>query len=219
VGGEIAEVFGQSSQPELLPGAPLLVSGRFLTGILFQTTCLPNQAEARWRLSLVTTTARVTLLFAQGWPGPARLSSSDEQDESGSQAWDALPPWLALIERFEQAVEENLLKRPQPGQPSDACLTKAPASLGWQDELRALELDDAARRSVEKGRSNTLDLQETSEEASFKGTMTLVGCSLIWLTVLVLILSAWVPWLAWLIVPVFGVFLLLQGLRWAMPAK
>jgi hypothetical protein len=89
--------------------------------------------------------------------------------------------------------------------------------LGWQDELRALELDDAARRSVERGRSNTLDLQETTEEATFKGTMTLVGCSLIWLSVIVLILSVWFPILAWLIVPLFGVFLVMQTLRWIVP--
>jgi predicted dehydrogenase len=219
VGGEIGEVFLQSSQAALLPGEPLLLSGRFLNGVLFQATCLPNQAEAWWRLSLVTTTGRTSLLFPQGWPGFAQLTTIDEQGESRSESWDALPPWSALIERFEQALEQGLLRKPRPGQPADACLTKAPASLGWQDELRALELDDAARRSAERGRSNTLDLQETSEEASFKGTMTLVGCSLIWLTVLVLILSAWIPWLAWLIVPVFGVFLMLQALRWVVPAK
>ena len=95
----------------------------------------------------------------------------------------------------------------------------ADRNLGWQDELRSLELDDAARRSVERGRSNALDLQETTEEATFKGTMTLVGCSLIWLTVIVLILSAWIPWLAWLIVPVFSVFLVMQGLRWIVPKQ
>jgi hypothetical protein len=98
-------------------------------------------------------------------------------------------------------------------------LTKAPAALGWHDELRALELDDAARRSAERGRPSTLDLQEATEEASFKGTMTLVGCSLIWLAVIVLILSTWQPWLVWLILPLFAVFLVMQGLRWVVPSK
>ncbi len=98
-------------------------------------------------------------------------------------------------------------------------MTNIPPALGWQDELRSLELDDAARRSVERGRSNTLDLQETTEEATFKGTMTLAGCSLIWLTLIVLILSAWIPWLAWLIVPVLGVFLVMQALRWIVPSQ
>ena len=34
-------------------------------------------------------------------------------------------------------------------------VTKTPPLLGWHDEVRALELDDAARRSAERGRSST----------------------------------------------------------------
>jgi predicted dehydrogenase len=216
IGGEIGEVFLQSSQAEMLAGEPLLVSGRFLNGMVFQATYLPNQSAAVCRFSLVTTTGRATLSFTQGWPGPAQGAFVDEE---GMRPEEFVPfhPWAALIERFEQAIEEGLVKRPLPGQPSDACLTKTPPTLGWQDELRALELDDAARRSVERGRSNTLDLQATTEEATFKGTMTLVGCSLIWLSVIVLILSVWFPLLAWLIVPIFGVFLVMQTLRWIVP--
>ena len=89
--------------------------------------------------------------------------------------------------------------------------------LSWQDEVRCLELDDAARRSVEKRRASTLEYQEASEEAGFKGTMTLVGCGMLWVSLLLLILSRWVPWLGWLIAPVFGFFLLLQLLRWVVP--
>ena len=219
IGGEIGEIYLQSTQAELLPGEPLLLSGRFLSGMVFQSTYLPNQTESRWRLALLTTTGRTILEFGQGWPGPAQLTFTDEKGIDHCEEWATSHPWTAWIERFEQAVEECLLKKPQPGQPADACLTKTPAVLGWQDELRALELDDAARRSVEKGRSNTLDLQETTEEASFKGTMTLVGCSLIWLSVIVLIVSVWIPWIIWLIVPVFGAFLALQGLRWVVPSS
>jgi predicted dehydrogenase len=217
VGGEIAEVFVLSSVAELGEGRPVVVSGRFLSGSLFQATYLPNQAESRWRLTLVTATGRATLAFAQGWPGSAQLTHTDEQGESRTESYDAVNPWTALVERFEQAVEAAAGKKPQPGMLAQECLTKAPTLLGWQDELRCLELDDAARRSAERGRSSTLDFQESTEEASFKGTMTLVGCSLIWLTLLVLILSAWIPWLAWFIVPVMGVFLLLQALRWVVP--
>jgi len=219
VGGEIGEVFLQSTQPELLPDEPLLLSGRFINGVVIQGTYLPNQAEARWRLTLVTTTGRTTLLFEQGWPGPAQLTCTAHQGETRLQAWEAFHPWSALIERFEQALLASSLRKPLPGQPNDASLTNTPPALGWQDELRSLELDDAARRSVERGRSNTLDLQETTEEATFKGTMTLAGCSLIWLTLIVLILSAWIPWLAWLIVPALGVFLVMQVLRWIVPSQ
>ncbi|MCI0457555.1 MAG: hypothetical protein L0Z62_11345, partial [Gemmataceae bacterium] len=91
--------------------------------------------------------------------------------------------------------------------------------LHWQDALRCLELDDAARRSVTKRRASTLEYQEATEEAGFKGTMTLVGCGLLWGSLVLLILSRWVPWLGWGILPIFGFFLLLQLLRWVVPEK
>ena len=125
-----------------------------------------------------------------------------------AETWDALDPWATLVDRFEQAVGSRQNAADSDWLPAACC--------SWQDELRALELDDAARRSAAKGRSSTLEFQEATEEAGFKGTMTLVGCSMIWITLIVLILSAWVPWLAWLIVPVFGIFLLLQALRWVV---
>ena len=84
----------------------------------------------------------------------------------------------------------------------------------WQDVIRALELDDAARRSAAKRRAGTLEYPEASEEAGFKSTMTLVGCGMLWVILLLLFLSFWKPWLGWFIVPVLSVFLLLQGLRW-----
>jgi hypothetical protein len=214
IGGEIAEVYAQSSQAEMLPGEPVLLTGRFVSGLVCRGVFLPNQAESSLALSLVTAFDRATLRFAHGWPGAAEWTAGEE-----SQVYEAFHPWVGLIERFEQVIEEGLIRKAVPGQPSDICLTKSPPALGWQDALRALELDDAARRSVQRGRSNTLDLQETTEEATFKGTMTLVGCSLIWIALVVLIASVWVPWLAWLIVPVFAVFLGMQALRWVVPAR
>ena len=219
IGGEIGEVFLQTSQSEVLPGESLLLSGRFVSGMLLQATLLPNQAEARFRLTLVTTTGRASLLFAHGWPGPAEGTSLAADGAIRAETWTDIHPWHALIERFEYAVREAAIKKPQPGRPAEESLTKTPPLLGWHDELRALELDEAARRSALRGKSSTLDLQETTEEATFKGTMTLVGCSLIWVTLVVLILSIvlGIPWLAWTIAPVFGVFLVLQALHWIVP--
>ena len=34
-----------------------------------------------------------------------------------------------------------------------------------------------------------------------------------------LLLSAWLPFLGWLILPVFGLFLMMQLLRWLVPAR
>ena len=53
--------------------------------------------------------------------------------------------------------------------------------------MRCLELDDAARRSVARRRASALEYQEATEEAGFKGTMTLLGCGLLWVSLLLLI--------------------------------
>jgi hypothetical protein len=203
----------------LTPGKPIAMTGRFTSGLLFQASFLANQAEARLRLSLVSAVGRASLEFARGWPGPARLTWLDEAGAERSDSWDSENPWVAMLERFEHALLNTQIKKPDVGQAATECLTRTPPVLGWEDELRALELDDAARRSIEKGRSSLLDLQETTEEATFKGTMTLVGCSMIWLAVIALILSFWIPWLAWGILPIFGAFLFLQSLRWILPEK
>ena len=73
-------------------------------------------------------------------------------------------PWQPLVDRFEQAVLAATLQKPQIGQPASETVTGARPLLGWHDELRALELDDAARRSLERGRSSTLDLQEVTRK-------------------------------------------------------
>jgi hypothetical protein len=145
----------------------------------------------------------MTLEFPEGWPGPARLTCTNEAGEQHVDEWPAQNPWLAVVESFEAAV----------GDP------RGTRRLSWQDELRGLELDDAVRRSIGRRRSSSLDLQDTTEEASFKGTMTLAGCGLLWLSLVLLILAAWFPKLLWVIGPLFGVFLVLQALRWAIPSR
>jgi predicted dehydrogenase len=201
VGGEIAEVFAVSgTEEELLLGDPLMVAGRFSNSQLFQATFLPQQASLRWQLALVSRAGTATLEFPDGWPGAARLTHTDVAGLPQIEEWPAFHPWAALVEAFEQALA-------------------GAAPVAWQDELRSLELDDAVRRSIKRRRSSTLEYQEATEEAGFKGTMTLVGCGLLWFSVVLLMLAVRWPILFWLIAPVFGVFLLLQVFRWAIPAR
>ena len=99
----------------------------------------------------------------------------------------------------------------------DASWTSASPRLGWTDAIRAIELDDAVRRSLRYRRAYQMDLQDASEEGNFKGTMTLVGCSMLWLVIAVLFASIWMPQLGYVIFPALGIFLILQLLRWALP--
>src|SRR5262249_26250756 len=65
---------------------------------------------------------------------------------------------------------------PQPPIPLPVAPPRLLSTPAWQDEIRSLELDDAVRRSVARRRASTLEYQDATEEASFKGAMTLVGC-------------------------------------------
>lgn len=201
LGGEVAEVSAFAAREEVRADEPLLLAGRFEGGGLFRQTLLPGQERERYRLTASGRRGRVQLDFPIGRTGPSFLTWRGAGGATQEEAWPAWDPWPAMVEVLER---EMLSVR---GAPS------------WQDEVRCLELDDAARRSVEKRRSSALEYQEASEEVGFKGTMTLVGCGLLWLTLLLLVLSRWVPKIGWVIVPVLVLFLVLQLLRWLVPRQ
>ena len=205
LGGEIAEVSVMAPDEEVGPGTPVLLTGRFERRGMFQAALLPNRPDPRWRLCLVGTSGQVELLFPLGVPGPAFLTWRDGTGELHEEAWDAWDPWPALVEAIEEAL--------------GAATGRQPAGLSWQDEVRCVELDDAARRSARRRRTTLLEYPEASEEVSFKGTMTLVGCGMLWAIILLVIFSRWVPWLGWVVGPMLGAFLLLQLLRWVIPSR
>lgn len=237
LGGEIAEVMAACPAEELAADEPLLLSGRFEHGAMFQMTLLPNQAQERWRLAVVTPSTRAELTFLDGWPDAAQLSLTDETGTARSESFEAWNPWPALVDAFESALESAATIRAAPTSSWVEDAKNSPHAISaarlshpvtpsprqpvmqpsWQDAIRCLELDDAARRSVERRRASALEYQDATEEASFKGTMTLVGCGLVWVSLVLLILSAWAPWAGWFIIPVLAVFLVLQLLRWVVP--
>jgi predicted dehydrogenase len=138
LGGEVVEVSALAPREELTTEEPVLLTGRFERGLLFQWALLPYQSEPRWRVVAVGSHGRAELLFPVGGRGPAFLS--------------------------------------------------------WGESDGALH-----------------------EEVGFKGTMTLVGCGLIWLTILIVILANWFPQAGWAVVPLLVVFLGLQAFRWIVP--
>jgi predicted dehydrogenase len=204
IGGEIQELSAFAESEELRESEPVLVGGRFEQGGLFHVHLLAHERQPSWRFAAIGSTGRAELLFPQGWNGPAVLDWRDADGEAHEEYWQHWDPWPALIDTFEQALQYDLQTRSRPS---------------WQDAIRALELDDAARRSVEKRRSSLMEYQEATEEVGFKGTMTLVGCSLIWGVLLLLILSVWWPALKLLIVPLIMGFLGLQLLRYLVPKQ
>jgi predicted dehydrogenase len=226
LGGEIDEVSGFAEGDEVKPGAPVLLAGRFVRGGLFQLTLLPRQPEGSWRLTAFGHAGRAELYLPQGWQGPTFLNYPGQDGQEREESWEAWDPWPALIAAFE-AVAKVYPGRAVPPREQQAITPRTPARVEsspptgptWQDAVRGLELDDAAQRSIEKRRSSPLEYRVGGEEASFKGMMTLVGCSLVWGILLLLILSAWVPAARWLIAPLLIVFLTLQLLRYIIPQR
>jgi predicted dehydrogenase len=230
LGGEVAEVTAFAEREELTPEAPVFLSGRFEQGGLFRASYLPRQSETRWRLTVTGAAGRADLVFPEGWPGPAVLTWQDVEGESHEERWEAWDPWPALVEAFEEATApRGRVSAVAAAVPPEGIVTRArmpsaawPAPgrraprLTWQDEVRCLELDDAARRSAERRRATALEYPDATEEAGVKGTMTLVGCGLLWLVLMLAVASAWVPWLGWLILPVLSLFLVLQVFLWAV---
>jgi predicted dehydrogenase len=234
LGGEIAEVSALVSGEELTSDLPLLLTGQFEGGTLFRGSYLPDKPEPAWHIRVSGESGKAELIFTRGWPGPARFCRHDPAGARHEESWDSWDPWPTLVLVFEVAAGlrpagETLPARPAPlPAPAEAITAERPAPhllpgelppLVWQDEVRCLELDAAVRRSVHYRRVSVMEYQEATEEAGFKGTMTLIGCALLWGILALLIVSVWVPRAGWLIPPVLVMFLLLQLFRWIIPGN
>jgi predicted dehydrogenase len=204
VGGEIAELSALAPTESLAADDVVLVNGRFASGLLFQASYLPRQPGNCRSLALLGDKGSAELVFPHGQPGPAYLAFWDQSGTLCETAWQACDPWRPMVEILEAALEH-------PEETSRSIPS-------WQDVVRALELDDAARRSVEKRRASLMEYPEATEEAGFKGTMTLIGCGVLWLLLAVVIVANWYPALCWLTVPILGAFLGLQVFRWVLPS-
>ena len=213
--GEVAEVSALAVGEESGPDEPVLLEGRFVRDGLFQAALLPRQPCEVWRIAVVGALGEAELLFPQGWPGPARLRWRGSENSAGEETWEAWDPGPALVEVFETAVANAEAMGREAQRPREP----AARLLSWQTAIRCAELDDAARRSIARRRVSTLEFPEATEEVGFKGTMTLVGCAMLWGIILLAILSRWITWLGKAILPLLIAFLLLQLFRWVIPRR
>jgi hypothetical protein len=182
LGGEIGEVSAFAEAEEIRQSETALVGGRFERGGLFQMTFFAGDEEC---LIVVNgSMGRAELYFPQGWRGPAFLSTQTQGGELKEEAWQDWNPWSPLVEALDDALnasrDRGIATVPRVEERSATPSSDSLQSPKWEDEIRCLELDDATRRSIQRRRSSVLDYQEASEEVGFKGTMTLVGCALMW---------------------------------------
>lgn len=177
----------------------------------------PRDVAVRWTVRPADTGsgARLTLL---GSAGRAELSMPAEGewsldiwqgDRKTSQrfaAWDPAAEALARCERL--AAGEDLV-------PS------------WVDACRSVELAETIARSLKRGRTIELHYEDYSEQGTFKGMMTSLGCGLLVAALFIMFLAAlggrlglpftrhWVT----LLLLLLGSFLALQAFRLVFPSK
>ena len=148
--------------------------------------------------AVLTLPARGTLRDEPPW----RLE--DPNVTSNGESWPAFDPAAEALDRFAQAVAGQV------------------PSHGWSDAARAVELAEAVERSVRRGRTIELHDEDFSEEATFKGTMTSLGCAVLIFGLVTLVIAAAIGqhgrWLYVLLV-VFLLFLALQLFRLVFRGK
>jgi predicted dehydrogenase len=215
--GEIVDVNAYTERDEWSDELPLFVAGRFEKGGVFQSIYYPRAPEHRQVLYWQGTGGRAEIQVLPNRGTAARLRWWIKDHPPQEQAWDSIDRWQPLVKVFDAAIEEWRRSPVINPAGSEPLRKSVPAYPSWQDEIRILEIEDAARRSIAHHRAVSLEFPEATEEAGFKGTMTLLGCGMLWGLILLLVLSRWLPWLGWIVIPLIIVFLALQLLRWVVP--
>ena len=162
------------------------------------------------RLTLLAANGSLTLEFDPWLEGPARLvrhAPSSPPQVTEFAPWDA-------HEAIFSVLSSSLGRRNEPALPGPSL----------HDGTRAMELAEAAVRSLRRGRTVELHYESISEEATFKSVMTSTGCLILIAILFVLPLSmagpplglTWTLFIPYLIPPVLVIFVVMQILRLAV---
>jgi myo-inositol 2-dehydrogenase/D-chiro-inositol 1-dehydrogenase len=172
----------------------------------------PAEAQRGARLNVLASQGRAELWMPEEGEWTLTVGRGDKQTSHSFAAWD---PAAEAVRRLEQMLAGEA---PSPS---------------WLDACRAVELAETIDRSLAKGRTIELHLEDHSEQTTFKGTMTSLGCGLLVVALMIMLLAAvagnlgrWQPlflplaqhW-AVLLVGLLGLFLALQAFRLVFPAK
>jgi predicted dehydrogenase len=177
----------------------------------------PSNVLVRWSVGPVEDQAGARLMLL-GSEGKATLWMPDAEQ-----------PWVLETRLGEQPGRETF----DSWHPTSVVLARLAALLAgetvhpdWHDALRTMELADAIDHSLHRGRTIELQFGKPSEQATFKGMMSGVGCALLMVALLGTILATAVAGLKFQLAKIWPVFLLgvlvlfllLQLLRLAFPA-
>jgi len=174
----------------------------------------PQAVAARWTVVPIASdqAAKITLTGSRGRAviegigggGDWRLALLTD----GSPQNHTFDGWVAAEVALDQLVDAISGRAGSPDWPSP----------NWIDASRAIELAETIDRSLKKSRTVELYYEDYTEDATFKGTMTSLGCGLLILTVFLLALvgigeQMKIPHLGiwrYLLVAILAVFLVAQ---------
>jgi myo-inositol 2-dehydrogenase/D-chiro-inositol 1-dehydrogenase len=204
--GEIDALTATGDPPGEDPDLDLVVQLRS-AGSLRAEIRIRSEPSADSRLVLQGSLGSLTLQIEAGPSRKARLLRRD-----GSHAHEPvdLPDWdpheaiLAVLASSTARVGAGELPGPN-----------------LLDGTRAMELSEAANRSLRRGRTVEMHYESISEEATFKSVMTSTGCLIFLASMAVLPLAmagpplgiAWTVYIPYLILPALVLFIVLQALR------
>ncbi len=169
-------------------------------------TARPAEPQCGEKLSLLASGGRAEVWIPEEGDWTLDVWRGSEKTSQRYPGWD---PAAAAVERLEKMVAGE--------QPLPA----------WVDACRAIELTETIDRSLAKGRTIELHLEDHSEQSTFKGTMTSLGCGLLVVALLIMLVAAvagrlGLPlvrhWAA-VLVALLGLFLALQAFRLVFAAK
>jgi myo-inositol 2-dehydrogenase/D-chiro-inositol 1-dehydrogenase len=209
--GEIEAITAMGDPPGPRPTESLIVQLRGPAARRAEVRIERGSADdAPGQLVLSTAAGSITLEHSPTWDGPARLirrSAAGAESVAPLEAWDPHAAILSVL--MEAAGGRDQFAHPHPN---------------LIDGTRAMELAEAAVRSLTRGRTVDLHYEEISEAATFKSVMTSIGC-LVFLAVLIVLPAALIGpplgfpgtlYIAYAIPPTLVLYILVQLFRFAL---
>ncbi len=178
------------------------------SGVAIRWLLVPGEtSELRGELTVRASGGKAHLILPEAAEAPATLHW---HAPSGSQALEQRADiYRAALNALAQAIAGE-----QVG-PS------------WIDGCRSVELADTIERSLNKGRVVELHYEEYTEQGTFKGTMTSLGCGLLLAGMVLMFVAAMAGRLGvaaadywpYVLLALLVLFLLLQLLRFVFPSE
>ncbi len=198
IAGDMTRLGAMAGSHEAAGYASLGVQMSGPRGVAARWSVVPIETDAGAKITLTGSRGRATVeVREEGAPWTLACAAGGEPETQSFEGWDAAETSL------DELVAGMSQRTPQPD---------------WVDASRSVELAETIDRSLKKSRTVELYYEDYTEDATFKGTMTSLGCGLLVLSVFLVALVGiaeqmkipYVGYWRYLLVGLLVVFLLMQ---------